>query len=155
MKWRSRGGAIDRLPILIHPGSGGRPKCWPLPCFLEVGRRLLAHRRRVSFVIGPVEAERWTRKDIDAIRREFPLIESPEADELLGILAASRALISNDSGPAHLAALIGVPTVTIFGPTSPDVWRPIGPSARVVCGNPETRPDDWGVEPQCVVDLVS
>jgi hypothetical protein len=143
-----------RQPIVVHPGSGGRAKCWPLPCFLDVGRRLETAGCGVCFVAGPVEAERWPTEDLGTIRDEFPLIESPEPDDLAGLLAAARSLISNDAGPAHLAALVGTPTVTVFGPTSPSVWRPLGPRVRVVGGNPETDAHDWGIDPRQVVDAV-
>lgn len=141
--------------VLIHPGSGGRAKCWPLPCFINVARRLRESGEVVRFVVGPVEAERWSRDELDAIRDEFPLVESPSPTELLCVLAGARALIGNDAGPAHLAALLGTPTVTIFGSTPPTVWRPLGPKARYVKGNPESNPDDWGIDPARVAASVT
>ncbi len=134
-------------PILIHPGSGGRTKCWPLSCFIGVARRLRESGEDVCFTVGPVEAERWSSDELGAIRGEFPLIQSPSPNGLLGLLAGARVLISNDAGPAQLAALLGTPTVTIFGPTFPTVWRPLGPNARHLRGNPESSPEDWGIDP--------
>jgi hypothetical protein len=141
-------------PILVHPGSGGRSKCWPLPCFLDVGRRLRAANVPVCFVIGPVELERWSVAELDAIRAEFPLISAPEPNELLGLLTAAKAFLSNDCGPAHLAALVGTRTVTIFGPTSSTIWRPLGRNARVIAGDPASHPDDWGISLKGVVSEV-
>lgn len=139
-------------PVLVHPGSGGWAKCWPLRCFLDVARRLRAQGLDLCFVTGPVEVERWAADDLEAIRGEFPLLKSPGPDELLSVLTAARTLISNDAGPAHLAALLGTPTVTVFGPTSATVWGPLGRCARIIVGEPDRRPDDWGVDPQQVVD---
>ncbi len=141
-------------PILIHPGSGGRSKCWPLSCFLDVARRLRTTNVSVCFVVGPVELERWSVAELDAIHAEFPLISAPEPNELLGVLTAARAFLSNDCGPAHLAALVGTPTVTIFGPSSPTIWRPLGANARVVAGDPASHPDDWGISLEGVVSEV-
>jgi hypothetical protein len=140
--------------VLIHPGSGGRAKCWPLAGFLDVGWRLRELGESVCFVIGPVEIERWSPAEMNAIRGEFPIIVSPTPDELLGLLAAVDVCVSNDAGPAHLAALIGMPTVTIFGPTSAVVWRPLGSDARTVVGDPRRHPEDWGIDPQRVVDAL-
>jgi heptosyltransferase-3 len=153
LRKRGRGGGPGRA-ILIHPGSGGRAKCWPLRCFLELGRCLRAKDLGVCFIVGPVEGERWATDELEAVRSEFPLIASPEPDELVGLLAAAGALISNDSGPAHLAALLGTPTVTIFGPTSPAVWRPVGPAARYLHGDPGSQPADWGISPARVIAAV-
>jgi hypothetical protein len=139
-------------PILIHPGSGGAAKCWPLPCFLDVGRRLRADGHDVCFVVGPAEIERWPSSELDAIRAEFTLIEYPTADDLLNLLAATGVFISNDAGPAHLASLLGTPTLTLFGPTSATVWRPLGPRAQAIQGDPAKDGDDWGIDPLRVVE---
>ena len=101
----------------------------------------------MRFVAGPVEAERWPAAELEGIRTDFPLIELPPPNGLLSLLAGARVLISNDAGPAHLAALLGIPSVTIFGPTSPAVWRPLGPNARYLQGDPESNPEDWGIDP--------
>ncbi|NDE07877.1 MAG: hypothetical protein EBZ89_10905, partial [Chloroflexi bacterium] len=52
------------------------------------------------------------------------------------LFANASGVIANDSGIAHLAAGLGVPTVAIFGPTDPAVWRPRGPNVRVCGGTP-------------------
>ena len=137
---------------MIHPGSGGGAKCWPLRCFLDLARRLPSRGHEVCFIVGPVELERWPRADLETIRAEFPLLESPGPNELLSTLATARTLISNDAGPAHLAALLGTPTLTIFGPTSPPVWRPLGSQAHVIAGEPDARTDDWGIDPKRVLE---
>ncbi|HUU96499.1 MAG TPA: glycosyltransferase family 9 protein [Phycisphaerae bacterium] len=142
---------VGGQPILIHPGSGGRSKCWRLSSFLEVARGARATNVLVCFVVGPVELERWSVMELDAIRAEFPLINAPEPNELLGLLAGARAFVSSDCGPAHLAALVGTPTVAIFGPTSPTIWRPLGPNARVVAGDSASHPGDWGLSLECVL----
>ena len=158
---RTSGGALlrahaaDSKPVLIHPGSGGRSKCWPLACFLDVARRLACRGIVVCFVIGPVELECWPDDRLDSIRAGFPLIECPRPNDLLALLAAARSLLSNDSGPAHLAALLGTPTVTIFGTTSATVWRPLGALATVLAGNPQDEPITWGIRAERVVHALA
>ena len=44
-------------------------------------------------------------------------------------------VVSNDSGPAHLAAALGRPLVVLFGPTAPGRWAPTGPAVRVLYEN--------------------
>jgi hypothetical protein len=149
----SPGGATERTTTLLHPGSGGRAKCWPLTCFVDVARRLRESGEHLCFVVGPVELDRWALEDLMRIRNESRLIESPSPNELLGLLAGGRVLIGNDAGPAQLAALLGTPTVTIFGTTSPSVWRPLGPHARHIKGNPASNPDNWGIDPARVAAI--
>jgi hypothetical protein len=53
-------------------------------------------------------------------------------EELAAMLCGARAFVGADSGPAHLAAQLGVPTLALFGPTDPAIWAPIGPRVRVL-----------------------
>jgi len=124
-------GALPRLEIdtppgiapgavLIHPGSGSPAKNWPLERFTEVGRRLGALGHRVAWIRGPAEAA------LDFLEPAAEVIEQPRVQTLAATLARSSLFIGNDSGVSHLAAAVGAPTLAIFGPTSPAVWRPDG-----------------------------
>jgi len=146
-----RGAGKRRLEsvVLMHPGSGGVAKCWPLEAFVIVARQLADSGKAVAWLLGPAELERWPAQRVASLRAEFAVLAPPSAGDLLDVLAAAGLLIANDSGPAHLAALIGTPTVAIFGPTSPDIWRPLGPGARVIRGDPN-RAATWGIEPAAV-----
>lgn len=139
--------------VLIHAGSGGRAKCWPLANFLAVGQQLRERSVGVCFLIGPAELERWPTADLTAIERRFPVLKLPRSEALADVLAAVRAVIANDSGPAHLSALLGTHVVTIFGATSPATWRPLGPSVHILTGDPGSHPDDWGIDLRRVVAL--
>ena len=74
--WREQAGAAladigvasDGPYVLIHPGSGGRDKCWPLDRFRELAR---SESRRCVFSVGPVERERWGADAIEAVRGEL------------------------------------------------------------------------------------
>lgn len=157
---RQRGAALlsesrpGRLTVVIHPGSGGRAKCWPRSGFLEVARRLRQERRAtVCFLVGPVELETWSAAELGELAGEFPLLRGPIPNELVAILSAADVLIGNDAGPTHLAALLGTPTVALFGPTPVSVWRPLGVGAHVMAGDPRSHPDTWGIQPGQVAAL--
>ncbi len=153
---RARGSdAVRNRVVVVHPGSGGRAKCWPLRCFTEVARRLQREKQHsVHFVVGHVEQETWPADELAALAREFPLLCGPSPDELVAAVAGARVFIGNDAGPTHLAALLGTPTVAIFGPTSPIIWRPLGQNVRVFAGDPAAQPDDWGIAPADVVHVI-
>jgi heptosyltransferase III len=76
-------------------------------------------------VLGPAEAEtdEWPGA---IVAREWPL-------RVLGAaLSRSGLFLGNDSGVAHLAAASGAPTLTVFGPTDPALWAPVGRSVATV-----------------------
>lgn len=56
--------------------------------------------------------------------------------ELAELLTRARTYIGNDSGPTHLAGIMGMATVALFGPTDPRVWKPLGPDVRVIRKQP-------------------
>ncbi len=110
---------------LIHPGSGSPRKNWPTERFVELSRSLAGLGHRVVWIRGPAEMgqpEAWEGERID----------QPSLQALAATLAASRLFIGNDSGVSHLAGAVGASTVTLFGPTRGEVWRPDGPRVQVV-----------------------
>lgn len=119
-------------PVLLHPGSGAAAKCWPADRFVALGRALTARGQRVRFVLGEVEYERWTEAAVRALRAEFDVRLTATLAELEALLRIAAAFVGNDSGPAHLAAALGVRTIALFGPTSPAVWRPVGADVTVL-----------------------
>ena len=123
--------------IALHPGSGGASKCWPVECFAEVIYYLWQHHRAAVLVLaGPAEQERLVL--LQSLLRAYPqpgqceyLINSP----LLTIaqrLQQCQCYIGNDSGLTHLAAMLGLPTLALFGPSDPIIWHPPGPSVTIL-----------------------
>lgn len=117
----------ERQPIVVHPFSRWKFKCWPhMP---ELIRRLEARGERV-IVTGMAEdgemgGERWVGSLL----------------ELGALLKCARALVTVDSLPLHMASAVGCPTVAIFGPTSEVAWGPwMNPRARVVSAQMSCRP---------------
>ncbi len=51
--------------------------------------------------------------------------------------------VGNDSGLSHLAAVVGAPTLVLFGPTDPRLWAPIGPRVTVLAGSGPGSSDPW------------
>lgn len=142
---------IPELPILIHPGSGGAAKCWALVNFIAVGRGLRESGQDCCFLVGPAEIERWSAGDMAELRAELPVAELTSAVDLAAILSAGRCLVGNDAGPAHLAALLGVPTLVLFGPTSADQWRPLGIGVTVLRGDIGVDVNGWGISADQVI----
>ncbi len=132
----ARTGLEDGRPfVLIHPGSGGRIKCWPLENFVELARRLRDQGDMgVLFVVGEAEIDRWGEDALGPLAESFPLLRCGELIQLAGLLAQARAYAGNDSGPSHLAAALGTPTLALFGATNPVHFAPVGRAVRIVQG---------------------
>lgn len=120
-------GGVPRLPVArrgegyfaIHPFSGSPKKNWPVSHFMNVASRLKLKGQEVVFICGPEEGLPGARRFEDL-------------GSLMEWLAGARAYIGNDSGPTHIAAALGVPTLALFGPTNPKVWAPRGARVRVM-----------------------
>lgn len=122
--------------VLLHPGSGSPAKCWPVGHFVELADRLMAAGRRVRIVLGEVEQERWHQRDVDRFAPAAERLELHTPVQLAEQLQSAELLIGNDSGPAHLAGIMGVRVICLFGPTDPKVWRPLGPRVKTLHHQP-------------------
>ncbi|MBY0312983.1 MAG: glycosyltransferase family 9 protein [Phycisphaerales bacterium] len=121
-------------PIQLFTGAGGEHKRWPMNSWQALREAIRSHDPQIEVVTlaGPVEAERFTCDD----RATFQALGGVICDDLLDLastIARSRAFVGADTGPTHLAAQLGVPTLALFGPTDPNVWSPVGPAVRVLC----------------------
>ncbi len=125
----NRAGGAD---VLIHPGSGSPGKCWSLDRFIELAWRFRDSGRSVRFVTGEVECERWAPADFDRLAEAGDIRRPQSYLDLLAEISAAALFVGNDSGPGHLAGIIGTPTVSLFVGTDPARWQPLGPRVKVV-----------------------
>jgi len=117
---------------VIHPAAPRFPKRWPVEKFAAVARWL---RERYGLI--PVIVLDSNDYELgNAIRERFSppqvVLDSLSLGQLIAVIAGARLFLGNDSGPAHLAAAAGCPTVVIFGASDAVVWRPWGVACRVV-----------------------
>ena len=120
--------------VIFHPGvSGfGAFKRWPPEHFAALGDRLAqALGRGIALTAGP--GERAQAEAVrDRMRCDARIIEPPSLKALVNTLAGAHLVVAADTGPAHIAAATGVPTVTLFGPKDPGVMAPLGRHTRAV-----------------------
>ncbi len=112
--------------VLIHPGCDRENpfKRWPLDRFVRVAERLLNSGAKVSVILGPSELEMAPKFSKLEKRPGFSLLINLPLDAALKSIAAHQLLLNSDSGLGHLAAAIGLTTVSIFGPADPIICRP-------------------------------
>jgi heptosyltransferase III len=121
------------LRIAVHPGSGGKRKNWPAQAFLRVMRELHAGRK-VFFLIlqGPADEQAAAELLAGLAGLPYEKLENFDLPLVAALLSKCALFIGNDSGMAHVAAALDVPTVAVFGPTDPEVWGPRGASVSIV-----------------------
>ncbi|HZN65025.1 MAG TPA: glycosyltransferase family 9 protein [Tepidisphaeraceae bacterium] len=137
---RSRGLAVSGAtpgnagsPLVVHPGSGAKRKCWPADRFVSLIERLKSDGLPVRVILGEVELETWDPADLTRVSAAAEVVKPATYVELLDVLKSARAFVGNDTGPSHLAGIIGVPTVVLFG-SNPVQWQPLGPRVTVIAG---------------------
>ena len=119
-------------PIVIHPGSGGENKRWPIERFEALLDTAIQRNRSVCVLLGEVERERWPRDLVHRWLDRYPIKMPESLAQLTAALSDARLYLGNDSGPTHLAAQMGLPTLALFGPSSPTLWAPRGPLVTVL-----------------------
>jgi hypothetical protein len=130
-----------RGPILCHIGAGSPDKRWPLDRWAGLIPTLRTPDTDVIAIAGEAERDRLTPADLAAFSTlNGCFIDS--LDDLAALTAAARLFIGTDTGPTHLAAQLGIPTLALFGPTDPATWSPIGPAIRILAPD-SPRPMDW------------
>ena len=115
----------------------GPSKRWHLDRFARTASCLdrLPRPAQTVLIAGPSETA-LSHSLLQLLDRPSPVV-GPDLDlaGLASVLARLDVLITNDSGPMHLAAAVGTPCVAIFGPTDPKRTSPIGPRHRVLSTN--------------------
>ncbi|MFH1359904.1 MAG: glycosyltransferase family 9 protein [Candidatus Omnitrophota bacterium] len=125
------------LFIAIHPGGSDETKRWPPEKFAELIGLIREKYSVRMMLIGGLE----TQEIADAIKSScrWPFMDAvalTTVGQLVCLLRQSCLLISNDSGPVHIASAVGTPVISIFGHRSGGIshtrWRPLGQKAFAI-----------------------
>ena len=112
----------------LNPGAAfGPAKRWPLSRFAAVGDRLARTTgAQVAILGGP--SERPSAEAVAAAMGHPARVLAGQTSlaDLVGVLARVRVLVTNDSGPMHVASALGTPVAAVFGPTDPGETAPVG-----------------------------
>jgi ADP-heptose:LPS heptosyltransferase len=125
--------ARENRPLTFcHPGSGGLTKCCPLEAWESLVGKLVHRGKHVAWMIGPDERERFGTSLEASLKKSAPVFFEESVDAAADLVAQAEAFVGHDAGMTHVAALTGVPTIAVFGPTDPAIWRPIGRRVEIV-----------------------
>ncbi len=127
-------GLVDREPLVaLHAGASKPPRAWHADRFGALGRRLAERAGASLFLLGD-PAERPLLERIAAlIPPGRSLVQPPglSLKEVGAVLERCHLFVGNDSGPMHVAAALGVPTVGLFGPGDPRRTSPLAAPGRL------------------------
>jgi ADP-heptose:LPS heptosyltransferase len=130
--------------VICHVASSQPKKEWPLQNWAKLQQLATAAGLSVVFTTarGDREVALMTElKKLAPAATILPVV--PELPLFLAVLARAGAFVSGDTGPLHFAAGLGVPTISLFGPTSPVLWVPIGSRHQFLCGSPCQCDGNW------------
>ncbi|MBN2452125.1 MAG: lipopolysaccharide heptosyltransferase II [Lentisphaeria bacterium] len=125
-----RHGVEDGAPLVaVGPGARWPSKRWPASFFAAVLDGVAERLPEARFwILGSAAEARDAREVIENCRGCRPLNLAGKTDlgTLVDLVRCSRVLVTNDSGPMHIAAAVSVPTVAFFGATDPELTGPYG-----------------------------
>jgi lipopolysaccharide heptosyltransferase I len=126
--------------VVFVPGSAHENKCWPRGRFAELAERI-AERFGLAIVACGSAGEVNIVKEMKTLSRT-PIVDlagKTTLKELVELLRGARLVVSNDTGPGHIAAALGTPMVMMFGWSNPARIMPYGRPECVVAGEPDGR----------------
>jgi len=120
-------GIKDKPFIVLNPGGNWNPKRWPAINFARLGDEI-SERLCMNVVLTGAEKDIALAETISGLmkRKPFVLCGKTSLKALGAIFKKAACVVSNDSGPMHLAAAVRANLVAVFGPTSPELTGPYG-----------------------------
>ena len=114
--------------IALHPGGTWPAKLWPAERFADLADLLIAKTHaQIVLTKGPRDGEAAGKVENAVVGGALSLPVLP-LRQLAAVLSLCTAFVANDSGPMHIAAAVGTPTIGLFGPGEENIWFPYTPA---------------------------
>ncbi|MDP8212036.1 MAG: lipopolysaccharide heptosyltransferase II [Candidatus Zapsychrus exili] len=131
----------DDCFICIHPGASDPAKRWPKNNFAELIDELVKKYNSKIVIVGSSDVRPIAKEILSSINSSIlDLSGKTTVGELASLLMRADLLISNDSGPVHLAAALNTPVISIFTRNQPGInperWKPLGDKSIIVSVKP-------------------
>jgi heptosyltransferase II len=132
--------AVDAVGVqaqaywVFAPGAEyGPAKCWPASHYAELARALFERHGQPLLLLGSGKEAALCEEIAAAAPGACRVLAGKTSlIDAMALIAASRGVVSNDSGLMHVAAAFGLPQVAVFGSTSPEHTPPLNPRAEVI-----------------------
>ena len=145
------------LVVAMCPGSiNSRAKRWPAESYAALADRLIDSERQVLLIGSKEETD--VSQDVMNRMRNRPIVLTGKTSlhQITAVLSAVDLIVTNDTGPAHIGAALGRPTIVIFGPTNPLTTRPFSPVAEILRHPPDCAPcmlRDCPIDHRCMTAI--
>jgi ADP-heptose:LPS heptosyltransferase len=136
----------DERAVVCHVASSQPKKEWPLAHWAKLNQLATNAGFHVAFTTARGGREAALMTELKKLAPGAVIL--PAVSELplfLAVLARAGVFVSGDTGPLHFAAGLGVPTISLFGPTSPEFWAPIGPRNQFLTGSACRCDGNWAI----------
>ncbi len=155
---RANGVRPDHTVVALCPGSiNSRAKRWPADRYAYLADRLIKESDAEVVLIGS-DAEVEVANEVRTLMRGAPVMLAGKTDlaQLVAILSVVDLLVTNDTGPAHIASSLGRPTLVVFGPTNPLTTRPFSSVGEIIRKPPDCAPcmlRDCPIDHRCMTAI--
>jgi ADP-heptose:LPS heptosyltransferase len=122
--------------IICHLSSSQQKKEWPVAHWAALHQLAAAAGIELRFSTGVGAREESLLNEFKRLAPDASILPPvPDLALYLAVLKRARAFVTGDTGPLHFAAGVGTPTLSLFGPTSPIRWAPVGARHRFLTGS--------------------
>jgi heptosyltransferase I len=132
----------DRVVVLL-PATRRRAKQWPPTYYRQLAERLAKENGAYVLLVGAPSEDDLLQHIARGLDGHRILTCVPRLPDLAAFLHRAHLAIGNDTGPLHLAAALGVPTIGLYGPTRSEQNGPYGPRIRAIQSSTEAMEDIW------------
>ena len=151
------GATADKPIAVLCPGSiNSRAKRWPAERYAELSDRLNESGTTTVLIGSPAEAEVSEEVRGRAHHQPVMLTGKTTVAQMVALISMADILVTNDTGPAHVGAAVGTPTLVIFGPTNPLTTYPMSPNADMIREPPDCAPcmlRDCPIDHRCMTAI--
>jgi lipopolysaccharide heptosyltransferase I len=136
----SNGITKDDTVVILNPATSWITKCWPAAYFSILGN-LLQQKLKVKIILlgAPGDIPLLDSIISGISGAVINLAGKTNLKELAAVIQKAQVFIGGDTGPLHIAAAVGTPTISLFGPTNPSTYAPLGEKHVAIVSEADCR----------------
>jgi ADP-heptose:LPS heptosyltransferase len=141
--------------IVLHPKSQGSAIEWPIEKYYALSQQLIQSGKTV-LITGTEKEGEMIRKQFYFSQHLIDLTGQLTLSELIALLAKVKVVVACSTGPIHIAAILGTPTIALFSsrkPIHPGRWRPLGAKSKVLVFDENCQNCKNGKQCHCLEEI--